>query len=391
MLKSLILNSSIFILLLSAQPVCSQSFNVQGAANELKEKRLAKAKESIDLAAANASTANDPKMWYYRGQVYITVYRDTSEIHRSEPNAPEKAAVSFMNCLKTDKGGYYTDDCNNQIWICGVALFNKANDAYNANDLERAAKFYNLIFDIIPLDKDNNLKRNNITPEVLNKNLYLTANKAKDYDKAKGYLQKLIDTKYNDPMIYMYMSNIYLTQKDTATALTFIDQGRKRFDENQKLIDEEIRIYFAEGKTDVLIEKIGKAIEVTPDNEALYFTRGTLYVKKKEFEKAKEDYKKAIELKPDYVDANYNLGAMYFNEAADKLNSISNIKNADEYGKAKEKCEAIFNQSQPYLEKAHEVNPKDRDTMTLLKQLYFRQNNMDKYNKIKAEMDAAGK
>ena len=25
-------------------------------------------------------------------------------------------------------------------------------------------------------------------------------------------------------------------------------------------------------------------------------------------------YKKAIELKPDYFDANYNLGALYFNE-----------------------------------------------------------------------------
>jgi tetratricopeptide (TPR) repeat protein len=260
-----------------------------------------------------------------------------------------------------------------------------------ANDLERAARFYNLIFDIFPYDKDNNLKRNNINTDVLNMDLYKTYYKAQDYEKAKGYLQKLIDAKFNDPLIYIYMSNIDLDQKDTATALTYIEKGRNRFDDNQRLIDEEIRIYFAMGKTDILIEKLGKDIEVTPDNEVLYFTRGTLYGKRKEYDKAIVDYKKAIELKPDYFDANYNLGATYFNQAADKLNSISEIKNQDEYAKAKEKCEAIFNSAQPYFEKAHELNPKDRDTMNLLKQLYFRQNDMTKYNAIKASLEAGGK
>jgi tetratricopeptide (TPR) repeat protein len=87
-----------------------------------------------------------------------------------------------------------------------IALFNKGVEAYNKNDLQRAETFYKKIFEIVPLDKDNNLKRNNITADLVSKNLYMVANKAKDYPKAKMYLQKLIDAKYNDPMIYIYMS-----------------------------------------------------------------------------------------------------------------------------------------------------------------------------------------
>src|SRR5206468_4005973 len=143
---------------------------------------------------------------------------------------------------------------------------NRGNDAYKANDLERAIRFYNLIFDIMPLDKDKNLKRNNITADALNKNLYFAASKAKDYDKAKGYLQKLMDAKYNDAVIYIYMSNIYLAKADTATALSYIENGRNLYEDNQKLINEEIRLYIAQGKSEVLIDKLSKAIESTPDN-----------------------------------------------------------------------------------------------------------------------------
>lgn len=366
-----------------------QSSNVQSAANELKDRRYAKAKQYIDLAAANEKTANDPKMWYYRGEVYLAIYRDTGELGKSEPDAAEKAAISYMNTIKTDKGNYHVEDAYNQVWICGVALFKKAQMAYESGDLERATRFYKFIFDIIPLDKENNLKRNNITPESLNRNLFLVASKAKDNVKAKEYLQKLMDAKFSDPLIYIYMSNIYLEEKDTAKALTYIDMGRNRFEDNQKLIDEEIRIYFAQGKIDVLIEKLTTAIEASPDNDALYFTRATLYGKRNETDKAIADYKQALEIRPDNFDANYNLGVVYFNKGANMLNAASSIKNADEYAKTKEKAEGVFNQAQPYFEKAHEINPKDIDVMTLLKQLYFRQNNMDKYNKIKGEMEAA--
>src|SRR3954462_2662696 len=91
----------LLILAISGNGIC-QNFNVQAAANWMKDKNTAKAKQCIDLAAANEATANDPKMWYYRGNVYLALYRDTTDLGKAEPDAPEKAAISYMNCIKTD-------------------------------------------------------------------------------------------------------------------------------------------------------------------------------------------------------------------------------------------------------------------------------------------------
>src|SRR5436305_6248599 len=103
-----------------------QSANVQSAGNYVKSKEYGQAKEFIDLAAANEATANDFKMWYYRGMTYLNIYRDTTELGKSEPDAIEKAGISFMNSIKTDKGKIYTDDSYRQVWLCGVGLYKRA-------------------------------------------------------------------------------------------------------------------------------------------------------------------------------------------------------------------------------------------------------------------------
>lgn len=378
----------------------SQNFNVQSAGDAFHNlqytknrfKDLSNGKQYIDLAAANEQTSNDPKMWMYRGKIYLEIDRDTSaDVRNLDADAIEKSAVSFINCFKTDAKKNYLDDCNSNIWVAGVRLYNKAVTALNKGDYEKASRYFNLTTEILPYDKDNNLKRNTITPDIINYNLAKSAIKGKENVKAKGYLQKLIDVKYNDPMIYIYMDRLYLEEKDTAKALTYVDQGRKIFDENTTLLNEEIRIYSQQGKIDVLITKFDDAISINPDNEMLYYNRGTLNENKKNFANAEADYKKAIELKPDYLDANYGLGTLYFNQAADVIKSTSNMKSNEEFDKAKNEYIKLFKTAEPYLEKAMELNPRKTDddknlftaTLNSLKQLYARTEENVKYQKIK--------
>ncbi|HKR06729.1 MAG TPA: tetratricopeptide repeat protein [Bacteroidia bacterium] len=394
-------NKLIVFLLLFSLKSFSQSNNVQSAINYFKgyerggknkQGEIANAKRFIDMSAEDASTANDPKMWYYKGKIYHAIDSDSSSaINQIDDNAAGKAATSFINFLKTATKKYDAEitEANDLVWISGVGLFNRAGEAYNKSDFERAAKYYNEIFDILPLDKNNNMKRNNITPDVLNLNLYYVYKKAKNPDKSKEYLQKLIDAKYNDPVIYLNMSRIYLDQKDTVKALSCIEQGRKIFEENPNLISEEINIYMAQGKTDVLISKITDAIAATPDNEQLYFNRGTLYKNNNQNDKAIDDFKKAIELKPDYFDANYNLGATYFNMAGELVNKANKIPpdKQKEYNEAKTKADAKFKEAQPFLEKAYELNPKDKNTVNSLKQLYARIGDLKKAEEMKKVLE----
>jgi tetratricopeptide (TPR) repeat protein len=396
-------NLLLAVLLLASFRGFTQGFNVQSAADAFKDLQYAKtverrlkdfsdAKKFIDEASSNEQTANDPKMWYYRGMIYLSMDQDTNEVIRNlDIDAIEKSAISFIKCMKADVKKNYSEECDNNIWRSGVRLYNKATAALNKGDYERASRYFNLTLEIIPLDKDNNLKRNTITPDMTMYYLAKSALRAKDNVKAKEYLQKLIDAKYHDPTIYLQMEKVYLEEKDTAKALAYIDQGRKIFDDNTALLNEEIHIYTLQGKIDELIIKFSDAINLNPDNEMLFYNRGVMYDQKKDIAKAESDYKKAIELKPDFMDANYALGVLYFNQAADLANTANQIKNNEEFEKAKKKYEQKFKDAAPYLEKALELNPKKSDddlqaykgTVNSLKQLYARTGELDKYNKMK--------
>jgi tetratricopeptide (TPR) repeat protein len=397
-------NSILFFLIFISMNSFSQNFNVQSAADSYKDLQYAKtdvrrlkdfsdAKKFIDLAAANEQTANDPKMWSYRVKIYMEMDADTSSVIKSlDPDAIEKATQSLIGCIKADTKKNYSEECEGLIPGAGMRLFNKAAIALNQGDLNKAEKYYNLTLDVIPFDKDHYLKKDSITPDVINYYLARGALRLKNDSKAKDYLQKLIDAKYNDPMIYLYMEKVYLDEKDTLRALEYIVLGQKVFVNDPKLLSEEIRIYSLQGKTDMLIAKLTEAINLKPDNEILYDNRGLLYHHQKDFAKAEADYKKALELKPGFMDANYNLGSLYFNQAAELANAANSIKNNDEFDKAKKKYEAKFKEAAPYLEKSLELNPQKTEddqalykgTLNSLKQLYARTGEMEKYNKIKA-------
>lgn len=384
----------ILILLLGPLFTAGQSNNVQSAANSLKVNEVDDAKKWIDLAAENEQTANNPKMWYYRGKTYMAIHTDKAWNSLDE-DAVEKAAVSFINCLKTDSKKLYTDDCKKLVWLTGLGLFDKAIEFTQKNDFQRAMRYYNQVFEVIPLDEDNNLKRNNITAEIVEKNMAYTSLKANDPATAKVYFQKLIDKNFNDPKIYLNMARINLEQKDTAAALKYIEQGKTIFDDNTSLITEEMNIYLAQGKTDILIDKLSNSIENNPDNELLYLNRGMMYDSKKDHEKAAGDFKKVLELNPDNLDANYSLGVLYFNQAATMANAANSIKSNDEFAKAKESYEKKFKEAAPYLEKAAAVNDRKTEdeqsmytaTLASLKQLYVRTGEMEKYEKIKSELE----
>ena len=391
------------ILILCA--VCSinalaQQNNIQTAAkcisyNPMRYTDLVKAKDAIDLAAANDQTINDPKMWYYRGKVYFMVASDsTAKANGLDPDASEKAVISFVNSIKTDTRKNFYDETKTLVWQSTIGLFNKAVDAYAKNNPSTAIRYYNVIFDVFPYDTENNLKRNNITKEILYKNLYLAAKKSGDMQTAKANLQKLIDVKFNDPRIYIWMSDIDLEQKDTAAAIKTIELGLDYFEDDAKLISRQIGLYLMSGQTEVLINKLAESIQATPDNEILYLIRGELYEQKNDYSKASSDYQEVLKLNPDHFIANYDLGTLFFNQGAEKVKKASQMSMA-ESDKMEKEYKMDFQNAEIYLVKAKELNPKKTEddlakykvTLQSLRQIYARTSRMDKAGEMKAELE----
>ena len=164
---------------------------------------LLEAKEYIDEAFSTESTANDPKMWNYRAPIYLQIALKKPELDNL---AILKATDAHIKCLQKGKKDKIIvkkwtskEDVLAGLVQCGYKLFNLAIDHYNKGDYKTSLDFYDKIFEIVPFDDEDQLKRGNITKETILYNSFFSSNKLKDDTKSKELLQNLIDINFNEP------------------------------------------------------------------------------------------------------------------------------------------------------------------------------------------------
>lgn len=360
---------------------------VQNMVNYLRNKDFVKAKESADAAAVHESTKGSAKMWKYRGDVYKAIYSDTSKLVRDiDGEAEEKALDAFTNCLKIDKdNNVYKDDVKGLIVMASAATKRKANFYTYNKQYDKALYCYDLMESALPFDFDQGMKRQNITKEKILFEKFEMYKAAGNKDKTKEYANKLMDIKYKDPKIYMDMVKLSLLDKDTASALNYIEKGKVLFEDNMSLIGNEIDIYMARKKTDVLRDKLIGAIEIAPDNEILHIVLADIYRKTGKMDEAEKEYAKALELRPDSEPANYNMAVMYYSQAKewnDKLNALP-LKDP----KTKEyetKSNEYFKKAVGYFETSYELSKdKDPNTKKIIRQISLRLGDTAKAEKYK--------
>jgi tetratricopeptide (TPR) repeat protein len=366
---------TLLVLILFTNNISAQKHNIVNASIALRNEEYVDAKKYIDEAYETESTSNDAKMWNYRSQIYLQIALKQADL---DENAVFKATEAHLKCLQTDKKGRVIvrkwtakEDVLAGIVQCGYKLFNKAIEEYNSGNYKSSLKHYSTIFEIIPFDTEDQLKRGNITRETILYNSFFSSKKMKNNVKSKELLQKLIDINFNDPAIFVQMSNIFIEEGKTDKALEYLALGRESFDEDQGLINTEINLYIQLGRTSELIGKLGEAIALDEENELLYFNRGTIYDQEGDIDNAKKDYLTALELNPSAFGANYNLGALYFNQGVETKNKANATSNNSLYKKLNKDAEAVFAKALPYLETAHNLNSEDKNTLLSLKQLYY--------------------
>ncbi|MGY8932102.1 MAG: tetratricopeptide repeat protein [Flavobacteriales bacterium] len=348
---------------------------------------LLEAKEYIDEAFSSESTANDPKMWNYRAPIYLQIALKKPELDNL---AILKATDAHIKCLQKGKKDKIIvkkwtskEDVLAGLVQCGYKLFNLAIDHYNKGDYKTSLDFYDKIFEIVPFDDEDQLKRGNITKETILYNSFFSSNKLKDDTKSKELLQNLIDINFNEPAIYIHMSEIFKREKNIEKAIEYLSLGREIFEDDQSIINTEINLYIELGRTSELLKKLGEAIEIDTENSLLYFNRGTIYDQEGQLENAEKDYLKAIDLDPSSFGSNYNLGALFFNKAVELNNSANSTSDDKKYKSLKDQSDVYFNRALPYLESSYSINPKDKNTLLSLKQLYYMKGNYKKSDEIK--------
>jgi tetratricopeptide (TPR) repeat protein len=374
--------------------VFGQNNKVVSAWNYLNYNELDNAKEAIDAAALNEQTSGKAKTWYYRGMVYHQIFEsDKPEFQKLDPNAISVAVTSYAKALSLpDVNRIDKDQLTSNYFRAGNQLINQGIARFNDKNYQDAVKNFEQAIGV-----------SNYFKAVDSLSHYYAGfsyKRMEQYDKAETYFKKCIDINYQGPLAYANLADIYLAQNKKDEYKTIIKEGRTKFPDDAGLLTQEINIYLEEEDVVGALTSLNIAIEKDLANKTLYFARGNMYEKQSEalkttdlaksieyYNNAELDYKKAIEIDANYFDATYNLGAMIFNKGVAEMDVINEIKDFKKYEVEKKKADEIFKLSLPYLEKAHEIDPKDKGVLISLKDLYVRLNQTDKYNEVKEKLD----
>lgn len=341
---------------------------------------LVKAKQSIDKAITNEKAAAKDKTWRYRGDIYMQIALD-SAMFIANPEALDEAYRAYKKAISLDKRGSYENENKVAIQrIMGQAM-NIGINAYNVDDFRNAGKYFMYGNDISTQEYDS------VHTQAVY-NAALSFEKAEMYDEAINSYDICAKAKYQTPEVFLFISNIYRKKGDEKSAVKVIQDARVDYPRNKSLIIEELNYYLENGEYEKAKENLRLASEQDPTNEILFFSMGSVYdnlsaqrEKDGNLEEAKgyqdqaaEAYKKAISIKADYFDANYNLGAMYFNDGVEKVNEANAVppSQSKRYKALLDEAKEIFAIGLPYLETAHEVNPEDTTTIRSLRDIYAR-------------------
>lgn len=374
----------------------AQKSKVKAAYNYYKEpyQEYDKAKDAIDAAIADDQSKAMDQTWYYRGLIYSALFKSEKYGFLCN-NCLQTAYDAFKKSLEINPKNEWADEINaiRIPWITNQ-IFGQGVDNFKAKKYADALSAFEFVMKISPND----------TSVILNS--AYSAELAGNKEKAKQYYSRLISMKYNDDKIYLALSTLYKQDKDTAKALATIKEGRKIYPDTLGLMLAEINIHLAAGNSREATTDLDAAIKKDPKNQSLYLALGSAYdnlANPKDangndlpkpsnyteyMNKAEEVYKQGLTVNPNNFEINFNLGALYFNQAAEMANAANNIKNNDEFAKAKQQFDQKFKDAEPYLEKALELSPNDKGTLNSLKQIYVRTGETEKYNKVKTLSDS---
>jgi tetratricopeptide (TPR) repeat protein len=362
---------------------CLFAFSVTGqkevvsAYNANKEGDYRAASTYIEQAILIEKSNTKDKTWRYRGDIYLNISRDTS-LTMEYPNALRISMESYLKAKELDLKERYKEEIMFGLNQVQIGANGKGISYYNTTSFDLAATSFDLAAEVARTFK--------IVDTMAVYNAALCYEKANMTDMAIERYKDCADIEYQVPNVFLFISTLYRNSENDEAALKTLQEARVSYPREQSLIIEELNIYLTNKDFERAKANLELAAEQDPTNEILWFSLGSVFDNLGNYDEAILAYKKAIDVKSDYFDANYNLGALYFNKAVLGINEANEMwkprmtkAEAASQKKLEEDSKSMFVTARPYLESAFEVDPTDLETIRSLKDIYARTGEDDKF------------
>lgn len=388
--------SLILVVLLFATMSFAQKAVLRDASSSLSKGKLDKAKESIELAIKDPTTANDPKAWLTRTNIYLDIYSSPLPMYKAlSPNALDIARESLAKVKELDTKNELKEDVAKAKANLVSELYNYGAAFYTAKNYTEAAKAFDETYNV-------NKELGKVDTASLF-NAGLSSELGKDETNAIKYYSMLVDLKYPQAPVYSSLAVMLINKGKFDEAKVVIEKGKAQFPDNFDMLIAETNVFLKTGQTEKALNALESALKKDTTNQTIYFAVGANYnilgndlTKPADFraacyQKAERSYLKALSIKPDYFDAAYNLGALYVNKASAIIEEANKLplNETAKYDKLKGDADVFLKQAIPYLEKAHKLEAKDMSSMSALKEIYTRLQMVDQLKAINADIQAA--
>ena len=316
----------------------------------------------------------------------LDTWTETVRIH---PDPLGEAQKAIDEAVKVNADGKANSDIKDAIIAVKAALETEAVSAYEKKNFKAShAAFVQIL----------NLNKQPLMAGVVDTLIMYYGGRAAlengDYKESNRLFEEAAANKFEDPFLYVFSKQSYFESGDTASGVKVITEGYNKYPDNQSIMIEIINYYLISNQGEEALKLLAKAKASDPENVSYPFAEGTLYDKMGRFEEAEKAYMTCIEMKPDFLDASYNLGVIYYNKAVKIYEEASKITSNDEYEKAKTEGDNMLLKAVPYMEKVVATEAKDAESLKTrkyalesLKTIFYRLKMDDKYKEVVSKLN----
>jgi tetratricopeptide (TPR) repeat protein len=364
----------------------AQKGKVTSAQSYIDQGQLDKAKEAIDQALVNENSKDWPNTYFVKGKLCQAVFESKDSKYKDYYTDPlQEAYVSYEKAIELDpKGTTKKKLITTMVYnTLAVNLYNQGSARFEAKQYGDALKSFETQIKITEGDKYVGA-----VDTGMYYNAGLAAINSAKYTDAIKYFEKCAEMGYLGITPYFQIYESYLGMGDTTKAESTLTGLNSKFPNDKNITLQLIDLYIKGNKTDEALKYIKVAKETDPGNYSLFFAAGIIYLNKNMYDEAIVELTRSTEIKSDLYDTQYGLGAAYINKASAMFVKANEIMDVKKYTDAIEEANTVYAKALPFMEKALELKPDDVYAMRSLKELYYRLKQTDKYNAVKAKLDA---
>ena len=373
------------------------------------------ARAAINEALTNEETKDLADTWYTAGLIgYQELSKENEKTYlgqaRDEKRAGEAVVESFDYWMKAADlaGQKVLDKKGNEVLAdkkTYALLQKKVLEYYKNQELVKYGIYLNdqrdfataygvfqrhLSIPELSLMQNEKLQKEMPKDSIYDQYKYYTAIfaiQAEMHPEAIAVLEEMKDGNYEAITVNQFLYQEYVNVQDTANYVRVLQNAVVRFPQEPWFLQNLINHYIFSGQEQEAINYLDQAIAREPNVAQYHLIKGNLNENQKNYEAALADFDRALAIDPTMADAEAGKGRVYYNQAVKMNEDAALIADAKEYKKALEEMNAMFRQSMPFFEKAHELAPDNRDYMITLRGLYYRFDMTDKYNAINEELN----